>query len=115
MRKVIAALATSAALIVLSASAAVASGPYTVGAAALDAAGNHKVLSLCESETNLGLGLLGGLLPTLSAGCKPIPVTPVDANMPLEAFVKAIGGGTVAECAGDGNGVINLQCTPLNL
>lgn len=115
MRRVIAALASAAAFIVLSASAATASSPYTVGAAAAQALGNGQHLALCESETNLGLGLLGGLLPTLSAGCKQIPVTPADANKSLEEVVKAMGGGTVAACSGDQNGLVNLQCTPLNL
>ncbi|PSS20652.1 hypothetical protein M430DRAFT_41941 [Amorphotheca resinae ATCC 22711] len=79
--------------------------------------GNGQVISCCnktDNNSNNGKsGLLGlGLDGVLGGSCQPLNIPVLAVDVPL---TQACAGNQAACCTGDENGLVNLQCTNVNV
>ncbi|KIN04348.1 hypothetical protein OIDMADRAFT_178387 [Oidiodendron maius Zn] len=89
----------------------------TVGPEGNAVCGNGQVISCCNtnsvsngSDSLLGIGgILDGLL---GGSCSPLDIPILAITIPI---TKACGNNQAACCTGDQSGLVNLQCTNVNV
>ncbi|OBT47698.1 hypothetical protein VE00_02220 [Pseudogymnoascus sp. WSF 3629] len=91
-------------------------GP-TVGPKGNAQCGNGQVISCCNTKsTSTGagglLGLGGVLDGVLGGNCNPLTIPVVGVAVPLS---QACAGNQAACCTGDQHGLVNVQCTNVNI